>query len=115
MSTNTAFWPEFRRAAAQWAGIVASSIVSGLLLGILLRRGVNERMALEIALLVGFALALVSWVWVALWFTTATVKAQVPVTVSRNVINIGGQPTAVSYTFQETVTSTMASQSPVVL
>src|SRR5258708_23243340 len=60
---STALWPETRRIIAQWVGVALASIISGVLLGILLRQNMNDKLALEVALPVGFLLALLFWIW----------------------------------------------------
>jgi len=107
MSTQSAFWPETRRALAQWAGIALASIISGLLLGVLLRQGMNEKLALEIALPVGFLVALLCWISVSYWFATRSVR--IPLQVSPTVPNFEGQLTA-AYSFQMANMPTIACQ-----
>jgi hypothetical protein len=86
MSTHTAFWPETRRAIAQWAGIVLASVLSGSLLSILLRQGMNERLALRVALSVGFLMAVLFWLLISRRFAGTAVEYTVGV--STNVISL---------------------------
>ncbi len=95
MSAHTAFWLELRHAFARWTGIVLASLFSGLLLGILRRQGVAYRSALEIAVPVGFVLALGFWVWISSRFSSAAIAKPAPV--SASAVNFEGQITIVSF------------------
>lgn len=108
MTTKAAFWPETSRIIGQWIGIATASVLSGLLLGILSREGVGEKLALEIALPIGFLLALIFWVLIGYWFRTRTAGISVPV--SSNVTNFEVQPATSSYSVAPAYT--MASQVP---
>jgi len=113
MAVQAAFWPETRRAIAQWIGIVLASVFSGLLLGILSRQGVSDKLALEIALPVGFLLALLFWISISYWFSTRGVRIPVVQPLSSNFPNIEGDPTIKAYLFQVPPTiPTMAYQAP---
>jgi len=111
MSTHTALWPEIRRAGAQWSGVVAASLMSGLLLGVLLRQGARQRLALEIAMSVGFLLAVIFWMLINRRFTVKPIQIQTPV--SSNVPTFEGQLTTSVYSVQYTAIPTLACQSPV--
>lgn len=58
MTEATSFWFDLRKAAAQWAGIALSAVFGGILLGLLIHRGMAERRALEIAVSIASVLAL---------------------------------------------------------
>jgi hypothetical protein len=88
------FWLEVRRAIARWTGVMLASVFCGLLLGLLRRQGIAYRSALEIALPVGFLLALLFWIWVSSRFSTAIAK---PAPVSAAAVNFEGQSIAVSF------------------
>ncbi|HLM81074.1 MAG TPA: hypothetical protein VK302_10620 [Terriglobales bacterium] len=79
MSTRTVFWPDLRRIIAQWAGVVLASILSGVLLGILLRWGFAERLAFGIALATGFLLALVFWIVIGRQFKPVAIEYTIAV------------------------------------
>lgn len=113
MSTQTAFWPEIRRAVLQWAGVVLAAIISGLLRGGLLHSGMSEKHALEIALPVGFLVALLCWVLVAFWFLLKS-RATLSMPVSAPTVpNFEGQlTTAYSYSFEMAAPPTIAYQAP---
>jgi hypothetical protein len=107
MSAPTSFWLETRQTIAQWTGIVMASALSGVLLGVLRRQGVVYRPALEIALPVGFLLALLFWIWLSRQFSIKAI--QIPVPISPNVTNFEGQLTTV-VSFQMIEQPTIASQ-----
>ena len=67
MAMHKVFWSEIARIWAQWMGIGLAAIPSGLILGVLLRYGINEKAALAIALAVGFATAVTFWFLIARW------------------------------------------------
>jgi hypothetical protein len=98
MSVPMSFWPEVRRAFARWTGVVLASVLSGLLLGILRDRGIAYKLALEIAVPVGFLLALLFWIWLSREFPV-TVAAPVPLTISPNSMTFDGELTFV-YSYQ---------------
>ena len=79
MATRTAFWPDVRRAGAQWAGVVLASMLSGLLLGTLRHQGIAEKLALEIAVPVGLLLALWFWIEASRRFASVIIVDTVPV------------------------------------
>jgi hypothetical protein len=112
MSTHTAFWHETRRAVAQWVGVALASVLAGLLLGVLLHQGVSDKIALEIALPVGFLMALLFWIWTSRRFSTATIEY--PVALSPTVAQFEGTLTTMTvYSFQFAPTSiTLACQAP---
>jgi hypothetical protein len=99
MSSQLTFWPDLRRALFQWAGVVVAVIISGLLLGVLLRQGVDDTTALEICLVVGFVLALGLWVGITGWMALRAARAaQVPITFEGELavtysLQYAGQPT----------------------
>lgn len=97
MSMHLAFWPETRRVIAQWIGLVVASVLSGLLLGILMRQGLDREHALETALPVGFLLALLFWVLVDRWFLIRAARISVPTPISPNVMNFEQQPVMAAY------------------
>ncbi len=112
MSARTAFWHETRRITAQWVGLALASIISGVLLGMLLRQGTNERLALEIALPVGFLLALLFWIWSGRRFSTSATRITVPVPLSPTSLNFEGQATITAYPYQVAPIVTLAYQDP---
>src|SRR5260370_34336167 len=99
---STALWPETRRIIAQWVGVALASIISGVLLVMLLRQNMNDKLALEVALPVGFLLALLFWIWSGRRFSTSAARITVPVPVPVSPItpNFGGQATIMTYPFQ---------------
>lgn len=100
MLAHRAFWLEVRRAFAQWTGVVLASVLSGLLLGILRRQGIPYKPSLEMALPVGFLLALLFWLWISSRYSRAL--AAMPASVSPAAVNFEGQPaTTVSFQFVE--------------
>ncbi len=110
---STALWPETRRIIAQWVGVALASIISGVLLGILLRQNMNDKLALEIALPVGFLLALLFWIWGGRWLSVGTTRITVLVPVSSAVPNFEGDLTIRAYLYQVPPTiPTMANQAP---
>ena len=112
MTTKAAFWPETRRIFMQWAGVVLASVLSGFLLGVLLRQGMGERLALEIALPVGFLLALLFWIWSSRRFSTTDATITVPVPLSSTITNFEGQATTTAYPYQYAPVVTLAYQDP---
>lgn len=74
MSAHMGFWLEVRRAIARWTGVMIASVVCGLLLGLLRQQGIPYKQALEMALPVGFLLALLSWVWFSHRFSGVAVE-----------------------------------------
>lgn len=68
-----------------------ASVISGVLWGMLSRQGVNDKLALQIALPVGFLLALLFWIWAGLRFSTipARIIASVPVTATITIFEGG--------------------------
>jgi hypothetical protein len=64
MATRKVYSHEILRILAQWLGLGMAAIPCGLLLGILMRYGVEEKTALAVSLPVGFVLAASSWVLV---------------------------------------------------
>jgi hypothetical protein len=56
-----------------------ASVLSGVLLGILRRQGVAYRPALEMALPVGFLLALLFWIWLSRQFSIKAIQIPVPI------------------------------------
>src|SRR5271170_7687062 len=97
MSTVLAFWPETRRVFGQWVGVALASVLSGLFLGILVRLGLDQERALEVALPVGFLLALLFWVLVDRWFLVRTARMSMSVPISPNVTNFEEQPPTPAY------------------
>lgn len=79
MLTRTAFWPEVRRAAAQWVGILVACVLSGSLLAILLHQGIGEKVAFGIAGSFGFLLALLLWVLITQRLSVVSVEYAVAV------------------------------------
>lgn len=111
MAIQVTVWSETRRAIAQWIGIVLASVLSGLLLGILLRQGVSDKLALEVALPVGFLLALLFWISISYWFSTRSVRISMVVALSSNIPNFEGDPIIKGYLYQVPPTiPTMAPQ-----
>jgi hypothetical protein len=78
MATRTAFWPDVRRAGAQWFGVALASVLSGLLLGTLQYQGIAEKLALEIAVPPGLLLALWFWIVASHRFPTVIIVDPVP-------------------------------------
>jgi hypothetical protein len=112
MTTYRAFWPETRRIIAQWVGIAMASVLSGSLLGLLIRQGLDREHAFETALPVGFLLAILFWVLVDRWFLTRSARMSVSTPISPNVPTFEQQPAAlVAYSFAQDVT--IACQIPV--
>ncbi len=112
MSTHTTLWSEVRGVAAQWVGIVLAAILSGLLLGILMRDGINEKLSLEIALPVGFLLALLFWILASRQRLTRRAVIEMPLPVSMTVINFEVQSTATAYLIQPPTAPAIAYQIP---
>jgi hypothetical protein len=108
MSAHMEFWLEVRRAIARWTGVMIASVICGLLLGLLRREGVPYKAALEMALPVGFLLALLFWVWVTYRFSRESL--QLPLPASATVPTFEGQFTA-EYSFQMMAQPTIASNS----
>lgn len=75
MSAHMEFWLEVRRAIARWTGVMIASVICGLLLGLFRRQGIAYKTALEMALPVGFLLALLFWVLLSRRFS-AVVAAE---------------------------------------
>ena len=92
MGTRIAFWFEFRHAVGQWMGIVLTAIFSGIVLGTLLRHGMNEKSALEIAIPLGFLFAIGFWLSIARSFS-AKRGQRIDGPMSGAVLNIEGQQT----------------------
>jgi len=112
METRTSLWPEIRRIVAQWVGVTLASIISGVLLGILLRQNINEKLALEIALPVGFLLAMLFWIWSDRRFSASATRITVPVAASPTITNFDGLATITAYPYQFAPMVTFAYQPP---
>jgi hypothetical protein len=111
MLAQTSFWLEVKRTASQWTGVVAASILSGLLLGVLRQQGVQYKPALEMALPVGFLLALLFWIWIGSRFAVKAID--IPIPVSATIPTFEGQ-LVWEYSFQM-VGPTLASQTAATL
>jgi hypothetical protein len=74
MSTHKAFWRDLIRVWAQWLGLGLAAIPSGIILGVLESRGIDNRAALAVALAVGFVFALILWIWIGRHFAVVTVE-----------------------------------------
>ena len=113
MSAHITFWLEVRRAFARWMGVVLASILSGVLLGILRRQGMAYKPALEIALPVGFSLALLFWIWISHRVSAASVPVPIPIAVAvpSTVPTFDGE-WAGAFSYQGPVSPTFACQKP---
>ena len=74
MTRHNFLWHEFSRILAQWIGVGLSSLIAGIMLGILLRGGIQQKEARSIALSLGFVLALVFWVLIGRMFTAQPIE-----------------------------------------
>jgi hypothetical protein len=74
MAKHRFFWREIVRIWAQWFGVGLASIPAGITLGILLRNGIARKEALEIALSLGFVLALVFWILIGRMFAVKPIE-----------------------------------------
>lgn len=105
-------WLETRRIIAQWIGVVGASILSGVLLGVLRRQGMSRTLALELALPVGFLLALLFWVWLSRRFSPKPIEINVPI--SAFVPTFDSQLPAVPvYSYQGPVNPAVGVEAPV--
>jgi hypothetical protein len=74
MSTRKVFLPEIMRVWAQWIGLGLAAIPAGLILGILEQRGINEKAARAVALVIGFVLAITFWILIARWIAVRPIE-----------------------------------------
>lgn len=77
MATHKLFWREFSPVLAQWFGVGLASIVSGIALGIMLRKGIVQTEARAIALSLGFVLALAFWILIGRLFVVRPIECSV--------------------------------------
>lgn len=74
MSTYKVCLPEIIRVWAQWLGFGLAAIPTGILLGLLLKYGMNEAVALVFVLPLGFILGIVAWVLIGRWVVAKPVE-----------------------------------------
>jgi hypothetical protein len=91
-------------------GIVLTAIVSGVVLGALLRLGMAEKSALEIAIPMGFLFAIGFWLSIARSFSGKR-RPQITGPISASTLNIEGQQTF-AYSCQLTGQPTITSHTP---